>query len=205
MTNIIIKLRDSIEDNYKYTPDPFEYITSKVFTLTEPNIDVTTLVCYKNGAAFLAVTSGPSPVTNWTYSAVTGKVTVITALVAGDILEFVYNAYAKYSDNELRGYIRAALGYLSVEKYKTFVAKSDNLIAPTPTEAEEYLIAFIAAVIIKGSIGSYKTPEISITFNDKMSKEEKIKQAIRQFSKSNGASVYAELDSETDISEDEDN
>lgn len=195
MTTIIIKLRDAIEDNYKYTTDSFEYITSKVFTLTEANIDATTLVCYKNGTLFAG--------TNYTYASTTGKVTVTGTLVAGDVLEFVYNAYAKYSDNELRGYIRSALGYLAIEKYKTFVSRSDNTIYPTPTENEEYLISFIASVLIKGAISSYKTPEITVNFNDKMSKEDKIRQAIRQFSKTYGIIDYVELDEEL-VTEDED-
>jgi hypothetical protein len=196
MTNIIVKLRDAIEDNYKYTTDSFEYITSKVFTLTEANIDSTTLVCYKNGVVFAA--------SNYTYASTTGKVTVTGTLVAGDVLEFVYNAYAKYSDTELMGYIRAALGYLAIEKYKTFVSRSDNTIYPTPTENEEYLISFISSVLIKGAISSYKTPEITINFNDKISKEDKIRQAIRQFSKTYGILDYIELDEESLVEEDED-
>jgi hypothetical protein len=186
MTTIIIKLRDAIEDNYKYTTDSFEYITSKVFTLTESNIDATSLVCYKNGTLFAA--------SNYAYVSTTGKVTVTGTLTAGDVLEFVYNAYAKYSDTELMGYIRAALGYLAIERYKTFVARSDNTIYPTPVESEEYLISFIASVIIKGSISSYKTPEISVTFNDRQSKEDKIKQAIRQYAKTYWVVEYVELD-----------
>jgi hypothetical protein len=204
MTNIIIKLRDAIEDNYKYTTDSFEYLTSKIFGLSESNIDSTSLLCYKNGVAFLAVTPSPTPVTNWVYNSNTGKITVITSLVAGDVLEFIYNAYSKYSDSELRGYIRAALGDLSIEKYKTFVAKSDNTIYPTPTEDEEYLISFIASVRIKGSISSYKTPEITINFNDKQSKEDKIRQAIRQFSKVFGVIDYVELDAKIAPEEEED-
>jgi len=273
MTDIIIKLRDAIEDNYKYTTDSFEYITSKIFTLTEANIDSTSLVCYKNGVlwpltpvagaavawtrvgtvvtitktahgfitgdtATVSVTSDAAAlplgakivtkltdntftvvglnagaasgtctytiVANYAYSSSTGKVTITGNLTAGDVLEFIYNAYAKYSDIELRGYIRAALGYLAIERYKTFVARSDNTVFPTPTEAEEYLISFIASVIIKGAISSYKTPEISISFNDKMSKEDKIKQAIRQFSKTYGIIDYLDLDEETVIEEDED-
>jgi hypothetical protein len=186
MTNTIIKLRDAIEDNYKYILDPFDYVTSKIFTLTEANIDATTLVCEKNGVVYAS--------SNYTYSAVTGKVTVTGTLVAGDVLIFGYNAYQKYSDNELRGYIRSALSYLSIERYKTFVARSDNMIFPTPTENEGYLISFIASVLIKGSISSYKTPEITINFNDKTSREEKIRQAIRQFSKTYGVIEYVELD-----------
>ena len=194
MQNILVKLRDAIEDNYKYTTDSFEYLTSKIFTLTECNVDITTLVCYKNGSLYAA--------SNYSYSATTGKVTVTGALVAGDVLEFVYNAYAKYSDNELRGYIRSALAYLSIEKYGTFVAKSDNTIYPTATEAEGYLIAAIAAIIIKGGIRSYKTPEITITFNETQSKEDKIKSTIRQFSKVFGVVDYIELDAK-EVADDE--
>jgi hypothetical protein len=196
MTNIIIKLRDAIEDNYKYTTVSFEYITSKVFTLSESNIDSTSLACYKNGTLWAAA--------NYTYASTTGKVTVTGTLTAGDVLEFVYNAYAKYSDTELRGYIRSALGYLAIERYKTFVSRSDNTIYPTPTENEEYLISFIASVLIKGAISSYRTPEITINFNDKMPKEDKIRQAIRQFSKTYGILDYVELDEEELHEEDDD-
>lgn len=273
MTDIISALRDAIEDNYKYTTDSFEYITSKIFTLTEANIDSTSLVCYKNGVlwpltpvagaavawartgtvvtitktahgfitgdtATVSVTSDAAAlplgakivtkltdntftvvglnagassgtctytiVANYAYSSTTGKVTVTGNLTAGDVLEFIYNAYAKYSDNELRGYIRSAFGYLSMEKYKTFVARADNTIYPTPSQAEVYLISFIASVIIKGSISSYKTPEISITFNDKVSKEDKIRQVVRQFSKVFGVLVYVDLNEETVIESEED-
>lgn len=275
MTDIILKLRDNIEDNYKYTPDLFEYVTSKIFTLTESNIDSTSLVCNKNGTLWLitpvagaavawsrtgtvvtitktahgfitgdtatisvtsdaaALTSGAKLVTkltdntftvaglnagassgtctytvvaNYSYNSNNGKVTVTGNLTAGDSLEFNYNAYSKYSDNELRGYIRSALGYLAVSQYKTYVSRSDNNVYPTPTVNDEYLIALIAAIIIKGSISSYKTPEISITFNNKMSKEDMITLTIRQFSKVFGVLKYVELDEEIAIEDEaEDN
>jgi hypothetical protein len=102
------------------------------------------------------------------------------------------------------GYIRSALSSLAIEKYKTFVARSDNTIYPTPNVNEEYLISFIAAVIIKGNISSYRTPEITINFTDKLSREDKIRQAIRQFSKTYGVVQYIELDEETSCECDED-
>lgn len=196
MESIIIKLRDAIDDGLKPTTDSVEFVTSKIFTLSEANVDSTSLLIYKNGVLFPSVTTDIPPVTNWTYSSVNNKVTVLTALVAGTSLEFTYNAYARYSDNELRGYIRAALGYLAIDKYKTFVSRSDNTIYPTPSELEEYLISFIASVLIKDSIGSYKTPEITINFNDKQSKEDKIRTAIIQFQKTYGALTYVDLDEE---------
>lgn len=272
MNAIILKLRDNIEDGSKYTSDSFEYITSKIFTLTEANINSAELACYKNGELWLitpvagaavawtrtgtvvtitktahgfitgdtatisvtsdaaALTLGAKLVTkltdntftvaglnagassgtcsytviaNYSYNSDNGKVTVTGNLIAGQVLEFTYDAHVKYSDNELRGYIRAALGYLAIEQYKTYVAKSDNTVYPTPSVNDEYLIAVIAAIIIKGNISSYSTPEIKITFNNKQSKEDMIKFTIRQFSKVFGVLDYVHLDEES-VVEDED-
>jgi hypothetical protein len=187
MNTIITKLRDLVTDNYKYTPDIFEYKgISKIFTLTEANIDVTSLACYKNGTLWAPA--------NYSYNVTTGKVTVTGTLASGDILEFVYNAYEKYSDTELKGYIRAAITYLATEKYGIFTAKSDDIIFPTPTEAEENLIALIASIITNPPISSYRTPELSINFPGSSTKEEKIKLAIRQFKKTFGCFKYIKLD-----------
>ncbi len=272
MNDIISALRDAIEDGAKYTSDSFEYITSKIFTLTEANINSDELACYKNGELWLitpvagasvawartgtvvtitkiahgfitgdtatisvtsdaaALTLGAKLVTkltdntftvvglaagassgtctytviaNYCYDADNGKVTVTGNLTAGQVLEFTYDAHLKYSDNELRGYIRSAFGHISVEKYKTFVSRSDNTIYPTPSQDEIYLISIIAAILIKGSISSYKTPEITITFNDKMSKEDKIKNVIRQFQKVYGHLAYVDLNERTAVDEEE--
>jgi hypothetical protein len=187
MNTIIIKLRDLILDNYKFTSDPFEYTgISKVFTLTEANIDITSLQCYKNGTLWAPA--------NYSYSETTGKVTVTGTLASGDIVEFVYNAYEKYSDTELKGYIRAAITYLATEKYGVFTAKSDDVIFPTPTEAEENLIALIASIITNPPVSSYRTPELTINFPGSLSKEEKIKLAVRQFQKTFGCFKYIKLD-----------
>jgi hypothetical protein len=186
MNTIIEKLRNLINDNYKFTPDIFEYTgISKIFTLTEANIDVSSLQCYKNGALWAPV--------NYTYDALTGKVTVTGTLASGDILEFVYNAYEKYSDTELRGYIRGAITYLATEKYGVFTAKSDNIIFPTPTEAEENLIALIASIIIRPPLSTYRTPELTINFPGDATKEDKIKLVIRQFQKTYGVFKYIGL------------
>lgn len=273
MNDIILALRDAIEDGAKYTSDSFEYITSKIFTLTEPNINSAVLACYKNGELWLitpvagasvawtragtvititktahgfitgdtatisvtsdaaALTLGAKIVTkltadtftvvglntgassgtcsytviaNYSYNSDNGKVTVTGNLTAGQVLEFTYDAHLKYSDNELRGYIRSAFGYLSMEKYKTFVSRSDNTVYPTPSQDEIYLISFIASVLIKGSISSYKTPELSVTFNDRASKEDKIRQVIRQFSKVFGVLDYVNLDEEIAVEDEDD-
>lgn len=191
MTTIIEKVRNLNQDNLKATFDTFEYGISKVFSLSEANIDSTTITCLKNGESWAS--------SNYTYSSSTGKITVTGDLTAGDSLEFDYSAYTKYSDSEIKGYIKAAITYLAIEKYETFAIKSDNEIFPTPDESEENLIAAIANIIINGSIRQYKTPEITIDFNNKLSKEEKIKLVIRQFKKNFGYLKYIDPTDNTSL------
>lgn len=188
MTNVILKLRDLLNDNLSVVPDDIQsYLGgAKVFTLNYMSIDSTTLVVLKNGVTWAS--------SNYTYSATTGKVTVSGTLSTGDVLTFQYSAYLKYSDTELRGYIRSSVYHLSVEKYKVFTIKTDNVIFPTPSEAEESLIAIVAALIIKGNVKSYRTPEFTINFDtDNMSIEKKIRQTLKQFKKTYGSITYIDL------------
>ena len=198
MTNIISKLRDLIGDLLTTNGrDSFIYesiTSSKIFTLTEANISASTIIVYKNGAVWAN--------TNYSYSASTGKLTVTGSLTAGNTLEVTYSFYSKYSDNELKGFIRSALSYLSAEKYKVFgtLATNDSIIFPTPSEAEEHLIALIASILIKGDVIHYRTPEITINFERGDSKEKKIKKLIRQFGKAFGVIKY--IDPTADTTED---
>jgi len=198
MTNIILKVRDLIGDLLITTGrDVFEYISitsSKVFTLTEANISTSTILVYKNGTLWAG--------SNYSYSTSTGKLTVTGTLTAGDSLEVDYSFYQKYSDTELSGFIRSAISYLVIEKYGCFAVKPPLLIFPTPTEAEEDLIAVIASILIKGDVISYKTPELTINFERGDSKEKKIKKFVRQFKKAYGILTYIHP-GETMVSEDD--
>ena len=192
MNTIIIKLRDLLEDGYTQGSTARQYTTSKVFTLQDANIAVASLTVYKNGTLMAASNysvSNTSPI----------KVTYTGTILSGALLEFYYDKYQKYSDNEIRGYIRSAIIHLSTEKYGTFMIKSDNVIFPTPTEEQENLIALIGDICARGSIRSYQTPEITINFVENQSKEEKIKYAIRQFSKTFGILKYVRLDKDTNL------
>ena len=184
MQTIINKIRDLIQDNLKYNTEIQEYYgISKVFTLQNANIS--DLKVYR-----LPEETTPWDIANYTPDLESGIVTVDEEseeeLEVGDKLKFTYDAYEKYSDTELEGYVRSALYYLTIEKYATFVIISGDTIDPEPTIAEESLIAIIASILIKGSIRQYRTPEITITFGEDMSVEKKIKLAIRQFSKTYG-------------------
>ena len=189
MNTVISKVRNLIEDNIKTDGrDAWTYesiATSKIITLTQSNISATTIIVQKNGIVWSD--------TNYTFSSDTGKLTITGTLAVGDSLEITYSYYEKYSDSEIKGFIKAAISYLSVEKYKTFAVKSDDVIFPTPVEAEENLIALIANLLIRGDVVSYRTPEITIVFNRGDSKEKKIKKTIRQFKKCLGVLSYIDL------------
>lgn len=190
MTETILKIRNLISDILKTDGrDSFTYesvASSKIFSLTESNVSSATIIVQKNGAVWASA--------NYSYSSTTGKLTVTGSLTAGDSLEVTYSYYSKYSDTELQGFIKAAISYLSVEKYGTFAVKSDNVIFPTPTEGEENLIAVIASILIKGDVISYRTPELSISFEKSDSKETKIKKYVRQYKKAYGILKYIKMD-----------
>ena len=183
MTSLILKIRDLIQDNLETQIDEFQYTISKVFTLTQANVSVSSIQVYKNG---ILVSSS-----NYTFDATTNKLTFAAdyTLVIGDNIEINYSCYLKYSDTELEGFVRAAFTYLAVNKYKTYTNRC-GAVFPTPTESENYLIALIAAILIQGDVASYRTPEISITFNNTDSKEKKIRNLIAQFAKTFGNFQY---------------
>jgi high-affinity Fe2+/Pb2+ permease len=199
MTNITDKIRNLIDDNLvTLGRDVFTYessSSSKIFTLTESNVSSATIIVYKNGVVWAS--------SNYSYSAITGKLTVTGTLTAGDSLEVSYSYYTKYSDTELQGFVKAAISYLVVEKYGSFIVKPPTLIFPTPTEDEENLLAVVASILIKGDVVSYRTPELTMNFERSDSKEKKIKKFIRQFKKCYGCLEYIDP-TETYVSDDED-
>ena len=188
MQTIIDKIRNLIQDNLNTSPhDVFIYTISNLFTLLTPNASSSTILVYKN-----SVLMGDS---NYTFDSNTNRLTYIGVLVSGDTIEVYYSAYIKYSDNEIKSYIRSALLYISTNRYKTFMSKND-LIFPSPSECEENLIALIGRILIIGDIKSYKTPELNIIFRETMSVDEKIRWVILQFKKSPGSIGFVSLDGE---------
>jgi hypothetical protein len=199
MTEIILKIRDLVGDGLITNGnDTFEYISSKVFTLTSPNADVDTIKVYKNGTLVAS--------SNYTYDSNTAMLSYTGTIVVGNIIQITYSYYTKYSDNELASYLRNALYYLGVVQYKTFTIESGDLLSPTPSVNEESLIAIVASILMKGNIRSYRTPEISITFGDEsggsLSIDQKIRQLVSQFQKAYGVLEY--IDPKENLFEDED-
>jgi hypothetical protein len=156
-------------------------LTDNTFTIIGLNAGATSGTCTYTG------------VTNYSYSILTGKLTITGTLVVGDSLEVTYSYYTKYSDNELAGFIKSAISHLSVEQYGTFKAGTDNIIFPTPTETEENLLAVVAFILAKGDVVQYRTPEFTITFERGDTKAIMIKKCVRQFQKAYGVLKYIDL------------
>lgn len=189
MIEIIAKLRDLIQDNLVSNgTQTEEFLSSKIFTLYFSNVETSTIKVYRNGS----LVSGA----NYTFDEDTAKLTYTGTIVTGDNIEITYSYYAKYSDNELAGYVRSALYYLSAEQYKTFTITSGEILDPEPTEMENNLIALVASILVKGNIRSYRTPEFTITFGDNLSTDQMIKQSILQFKKAYGNYTYIDLKKE---------
>ena len=189
MDGIVTKLRDLCGDLLDTTGrDAFEYISlasSKVFTLSTANAVASTIKCYKNGTLWSS--------SNYTYDADIASATVTGTLVAGDVLIFTYSFYNKYSDSELEGFCRSAIYHLDANQYGSFVVGTGNIVTPTPTSPQESLIAVVASILMKGNVKQYRTPEITIVFNDStMTVDQKIKAVVRQYSKAYGNIIYVD-------------
>jgi hypothetical protein len=184
MDKIIVKLRNLLKDPLKYNTDTFTYRgISKVFSPTENNVSSSTITVKINGTTTTA----------FTYSAITNEVTITATLVSNDVVRISYQAYFKYSDLELTAYIESAFTYLSVFCYKDFEKDGINT-EPVPTKAEENLIALVSLMVVKGNtISSYRTPELTISFNDKDSLEDKIRKLIDGFQVNTGVFDYLKL------------
>jgi len=179
MYQVIPLVRDLINDNLVVcSPEVFEYVSSKTYTLSEANISWATLSVCLNGVE----------ITNYNVYQDTNKVKILTAMEETDTVEFYYSAYKRYSYSAIGGYIKSALYYISVYRFLyDYIIASGNVIVINDTSPEEYpslrakrMIALIASILIDGSITSYRTPDISISFVEKLSKDEKIERVIEK-------------------------
>jgi hypothetical protein len=112
----------------------------------------------------------------------TNKVTVTNpCFTSGDTVEIQYTYYPNYSNNEIDGYIRAAIVHLSINNYYTFEIGSDDTIYPEPDENEKNLIAFITATLIEPNNQIYRLPDITIQVPNPLPKDDMIRKAITIF------------------------
>jgi hypothetical protein len=195
MLNVIPIVRDLIEDNLSDGYNYFEYINSRYFTLSEPNAQSSTIKVYKNGTLMAGA--------NYSFDSDTNKLNYTGTIAVGDKLEVYYKCYAKYSDFSIKAFIRNALYWITVCNYRDYAIESAETItytedgeAVTLTDRDYRLIGLVTSILIKGDIKSYKTIELSITFNETLSVEDKIRRAVETFKTRYGVLDYHPTDEE---------
>lgn len=184
------KVRSLVQDDLIPGDDFAEFVSSLVFTLSMSTIDETTLKVFVNGNEQINISGNPI------YSYSDGKVTFYDGsgtLTVGDLIEFKYRGYQKYTDFEIRQYILSSIIRLSIKQYQTFILREDDAIFPTPVETDENLICFIASILMEGNVASYKTSEVEIVFSKEEDNEVRIKKVIALFKKCYGVIDYVKL------------
>jgi len=183
------KIRALITDNSQSGFETFIYTVSSIFTIASSNITIVKVLLDGN------------EITDYTFDAVTNKITITaTGLETSSVIEVDYT-YFKYSNTELDGYIRSALVFLSV------FSKDDNFefelegdtdeemeIVPTMDSHTGDLVALVASILIKPSYISYKLPNLTVTYPEKMTKEERIEKLISKFQSGIGLNYVINFD-----------
>ena len=186
LTKVRTKIRALVEDLSKKDFEVFEYTTSSIFTLLEPNISSITGVL-KNGSA---LGSG-----QYSYDSITNKMEILVSLTQGDLIEVDFDFY-KYSDTELTEYVRASLVWISVFSHESetdYEIENDE-IYPTPSNKTLDLISLIGAILIKPDWSSYSLPNMTVKYPRTMPKEDRIEKLIMRFNSGIGVSDILTFD-----------
>lgn len=157
ITNIRTKIRAILNEGSVAQRDPFTFESSRTFTLSEENV-ISIVAVYVNDVE-VAQSGG-----TWEYNEDTNKVIFDDSysFTSGDIIQVDYTSYKNYSNNEIEGFIRGSMAYVSIHGYKTFELNDDD-INPIPEEAEENLIAVVATILIKPDNKTIRLPDLAIT------------------------------------------
>jgi hypothetical protein len=189
--SIIEKIRGLIRDNLQSDgQDVFVYDTATNFKLSEPYVDSSTIKVYKNGI-LLTITS------QYTYSSVTNRVTIIAALVKNDNIIITYSYYARYSDTELQKYIKANLIWFTKKRYKKyFYMNASNEVVSldgiNPTDEEGDIIAMITAIDIDPKNIKISTKEFNVSPVENKSRTDQIDDVFANFQRSFGSIGFEE-------------
>lgn len=194
MTEIKKLVRSLVEDLETSGVETFSYDDDNIFSLTESNLISGSVAVYINGVLSSNV-SGVTVSVDYDLCKVT-----VTGLSDGDEVEIRYDYYSQYSDAEIVGYIKSACVWLSVENVcdEDFEFDSGDEIYPTPSTRERRLIALVSAIVMSGSLRSYRTPDFTFTFQEDKSKEDKIRDVIWNYRSRLGIFKIIEKDAEID-------
>jgi len=183
------KIRALIFDLIKSDFEVFTYTNSDVFTLSEDHIENLTAVL-KNG---IPLGSG-----EYSYSAITNKITIMVSLVSEDEIEVDFTHY-KYSDTELTEYIRASLVWMSIysyggNDYELETEDDTDDIYPTPPNKDTDLIALVSSILIKPDYSKYVLPNVTVVYPRTKSKEGRIEELISKYKMSLGVNGTLEFE-----------
>jgi len=191
LENIKLKIRALTEDFLKSDVEVFTYTNSNIFTLSEEHVN-TVLKVLKNN---IELGSG-----EYAYDSDTNKITISmpsgNELENGDIIEVDYNFY-KYSEDELSAYVKGAIVWISIFSHDdNDIEIEDDEIYPTIDNKTSDLVALIASILINPDYTSYKLPNLTVTYYQKLSKEDKIEKLIKKFNYSVGIIGVIEFDAQ---------
>lgn len=172
LSDVRQKIRALVEDFEKSDFETFSYTISPVFTVAEDHLSSITKVL-KNS---VELGSG-----EYSFDSDTNKITVTVSLNSGDIIEVDYKYY-KYSETELDEYIRASLVWISVSAYsQTDYEIENDDIYPTPDNKTLDLVSLISSILIKPDYTTYKLPNVTVIYNGRLPKDQKIQKLISRF------------------------
>jgi hypothetical protein len=177
MENIIKLIRGLVKDTQVSTRNTFEYVSSNSFKLSESYIKESSIKVYRNGTELQE--------SDFSYSADSNAVIVDIELTEGDIIQIVFEHYAKYSDTEIKSYICANLVRFTQKRYKkSFSIEDDEIVdaeGEAPTKAERDVIAIITAIDIDPQNVEIRTRDFTVTATENKSKSEQFNEVFAQF------------------------
>jgi len=149
------------------------YQDTLTFKLSEPNISSIDRVLINNTST-----------SSYTWSSSNNEVTMTGSVSANSIIQIEYT-YTNYSTTELNAYIKSAIVNMNVY-LGTEYAMGSSYISPTPNKNTLDIIALIASILIKPDYTSYKLPNVTVTYNSKLTKDQRIEKLLTQFNYSCG-------------------
>jgi len=166
MNEIIQYLRDFINDNGKR--QSFVFIYEGVDTIPLP-VEVKEII---------SITANGNPIN---YTLDNNIITINDSLNNGDIIQIELKYY-KYSNEELKGFIRQALYYLTIYGYGTYTIESGDEITPELATNEKYLVADIASILILENYTEKRLPNgMVVRYPKNKSKRQIIEDLIYNF------------------------
>ena len=190
-SSIITNIRGLIKDLAKTDGrDVFEYDDDNAFLLGQNYVISSTITVYRNNTLLSS--------SDWSFSSTTNKVTITgVTLNKGDIILIVYNYYAKYSDDEIKGYIKSNLTKFVQNRYKKlfYMNDLDEIVThngANPTVEEGNIIAILTAIDIDPQNVTIRLPDFTISATESKSKSEQVQELFEKWLRSFGTVDFLE-------------